>query len=245
MVWTEVGPTRAGRFRLDASSGVGETGPTMDFYTGSQRRLQDDFGTRPMADVLEAVTVTDRLDDAQSAFVSSRDFFFLSTVNSAGEPTVSYKGGGVGVVRVLDPGTLAFPVYDGNGMFLSMGNIVDTAKIGLLFIDFETPNRVRVQATATFSDSDELLAECPGAIGIVRATVDAAFVNCARYVHRHERVETSPYVPDEDGRQPVPSWKRIDGLQGALRPSDRDCVEESGGTISADEYGRRLAAGES
>ena len=217
----------------------------MSFYTEPQRRLQDEFDTRPMADVLEAVTVTDRLDEVQTAFVSSRDFFFLSTVNSEGEPTVSYKGGDVGTVRVLDPRTLAFPVYDGNGMFLSMGNIVDTARIGLLFIDFETPNRVRVQATASFSADDELIESFPGAIGIVRASIDAAFVNCARYVHRHERVAPSPYVPDADGAQPVASWKRIDGVQGALRPSDRERVEESGGTITAEEYGRRLAAGES
>ena len=117
--------------------------------------------------------VTDTIPDDHAQFIASRDFFFLSSVNSNGEPTVSHKGGGVGVVRILDPKTIAFPAYDGNGMFLSLGNIADTAKIGLLFIDFETPHRVRVQATARYTTDlnadPELAGTWPGAIGIVHA----------------------------------------------------------------------------
>lgn len=215
------------------------------FYSDAQRALQEGFESRPLADALEAAIVETELNDGHAAFISSRDFFFLSTVNGAGEPTVSYKGGDVGTVTVLDPKTVAFPAYDGNGMFLSMGNIDDTAKIGMLFIDFETPNRVRVQATATFSATDELLAEYPGAVGIVRATVDHVFVNCARYIHEHTRVAASPYVPDPDGAQPYPAWKRIDMLQGFLPPGDLGRAEQEGGTISQEQYEERLHAGES
>jgi uncharacterized protein YecE (DUF72 family) len=66
-------------------------------------------------------------------------------VDGSGQPTCSYRGGDPGFVKVVEPGTIAFPSYDGNGMFLSMGNIRATAKVGLLFIDFETPHRLRVQ----------------------------------------------------------------------------------------------------
>ena len=217
----------------------------MSFYTEPQRELQDHFESRPLADVIHAAIVVEELGEQHAAFISSRDFFFLSTVNGAGEPTVSYKGGDVGTVKVLDPTTLAFPAYDGNGMFLSMGNIADTAKVGMLFIDFETPNRVRVQATATFSADDELLAEYPGAIGIVRASVDQAFVNCARYIHKHDRVAASPYVPDESGEAPFPAWKRIDLLQDFLPPGDAGRADQEGGTITQEQYEAALAAGES
>ncbi|MFK8025793.1 MAG: pyridoxamine 5'-phosphate oxidase family protein [Ilumatobacter sp.] len=217
----------------------------MSFYSEPQRSIQDHYGTRPLADRLEMAIVATELDDGHAAFISSRDFFFLSTVNGSGEPTVSYKGGPVGCVRVLDPTTIAFPAYDGNGMFLSMGNIEDTAKIGLLFIDFETPNRVRLQATASFSADDALCAEFPGAIGIVRAKLDAVFVNCARYIHRHERVQTSEYVPDQRGEAPHPSWKRIDGLQDVLSVDEQSRTDEMGGTITDVEYGERLMRGES
>lgn len=217
----------------------------MDFYTEPQRELQDHYETRPLADAVAMAIVETELSDRHTPFIESRDFFFLSTVNDAGEPTVSYKGGDVGTVKVLDPKTLAFPAYDGNGMFLSMGNIAATAKIGMLFIDFETPNRVRVQATAKYQADDPLLAEFPGAIGIVRATVDQAFVNCARYIHKHRRVEASKYVPDENGEQPYPSWKRIDGLQPFLPPQDQGKADAEGGVITQEDYGRALAQGES
>ncbi|MEE2783394.1 MAG: pyridoxamine 5'-phosphate oxidase family protein [Pseudomonadota bacterium] len=217
----------------------------MDFYTDSQRKLQDAFESRSLADAVKTAIVTDELNDAHIPFIASRDFFFLSTVNEHGEPTVSYKGGAPGTVTVVDTKTLVFPAYDGNGMFLSFGNIVDTAKIGLLFIDFETPNRVRVQATATFHREDPLLGEYPGAIGIVRAHVDKVFQNCARYIHKHQRTAASPYVPDEQGEQPYATWKRIDILQDHLQPRDRGRAEQAGGTITEEDYINALMRGES
>ena len=217
----------------------------MAFYSESQRQLQDRFESRQLADTLEERIVNDHIDELTRPFVETRDFFFLSTVNSNGEPTVSYKGGDVGFIRVVDPQTLAFPMYDGNGMFLSAGNIADTAKIGMLFIDFETPHRIRVQATASVDPDDPLMGEYPGALLVVRAKIDQAFFNCARYIHTHTRVATSPYVPDEDGEQPFPAWKRLDAVQGSLPPEARERTEAEGGPITEDEYAVRLLTGES
>ncbi|MEP6624123.1 MAG: pyridoxamine 5'-phosphate oxidase family protein, partial [Acidimicrobiia bacterium] len=95
-----------------------------NFYSKYQRTFQDQFDSRALADTLEAVTVQPSLDDLATTFIESRAFFFLSTVNHEGHPTVSHKGGAPGFVRVTDPTTIVFPSYDGNGMFLSMGNIV-------------------------------------------------------------------------------------------------------------------------
>jgi len=217
----------------------------MTFYTPAQRKMQDEFESRRLADAMEGAIIEDHINAGHAAFIESRDFFFLSTVTASGEPTVSHKGGDVGTVKVVDSQTIAFPAYDGNGMFLSLGNIADTAKIGLLFIDFETPNRVRVQATAHVHKDDELLALYPGAIAVVRAHVDSVFVNCARYVHKHKRQETSRYVPDAEGKQPYATWKRIDGMQAHLVPGDQGKTAESGGVITPEEYGEALAKGES
>ncbi len=218
----------------------------MPFYSESQKQLQTQFDSRRLADRLEAAIVTDQIASAQQrAFIESRDFFFLSTVNAQGEPTVSHKGGGVGVVTVVDAGTLVFPSYDGNGMFMSMGNIAETGKIGLLFIDFETPNRLRVQATATFSADDPLMAKYPGAQLLVRAKIDKVFVNCARLIHKHKRIAASPYVPDRNGAMPLPAWKRIDMVQDALPASDIGRAEHEGGLITPEQYDEKLASGES
>lgn len=216
-----------------------------NFYTAPQRSLQDQFDSRPLADRLELAIVQPELDDRHTSFISTRDFFYLATVNAHGEPTVSYKGGGVGVVTVVDSTTLAFPIYDGNGMFLSAGNMADTGKVGLLFMDFETPQRVRVQGDATVDADDELLASYPGALLICRVAVTSAFVNCARYIHKHTRVESSQYVPDENGEQPLPSWKRIDGIQDVLSDDVKARVADAGGIITDQDYGEKLMQGES
>ncbi len=217
----------------------------MSFYTAAQQAAQDQFESRALADRMRAAIVRDAIDEASRQFIEAKDFFFLSTVNGRGEPTVSYKGGPVGLVTVLDPTTIIFPIYDGNGMFLSVGNISETAEIGLLFIDFETPNRVRVQATAAVNRDDPEMGRYPGAIAIVRAEVKATFVNCARLIHKHVRVGTSPYVPDDEGATPLPSWKRIDAMQDVLPEADRQRVDEHGGVIGADVYATKLASGDS
>ena len=216
-----------------------------DFYGPAHRALQDEFDTRRLADAHQMTIIAEAIDDDRKAFIESRDFFFLSTVGSDGWPTVSYKGGPTGVVRVEDARTIVFPSYDGNGMFLSMGNIDATAKIGLLFIDFETPNRLRLHATATVHRDDPALERFPGAELIVRGRVDNTFVNCARYIHPHERVRASDYVPDAEGAQPFPAWKRIDLIQQFLPEHQQGRAAEAGGEIDVEEYARRLADGTS
>ena len=142
--------------------------------------------------------------------------FFLATADEAGQPDVSYKGGMPGFVRVIDDETLAFPDYDGNGMFKSLGNIRVNPKVGLLFIDFEQPNRLRVSGTARISAEDPLLAEFPGAQLIVRVHAERVFPNCPRYIHRMELVDYSAYAPRPDHQPPEPDWKKGEAFRDAL-----------------------------
>jgi predicted pyridoxine 5'-phosphate oxidase superfamily flavin-nucleotide-binding protein len=214
-----------------------------DFYGPSHRALHDAFDTRNIADVLEAVIVHPHLDEDARAFISARRFFFLSTVNEHGHPTVSYKGGAPGFVRVVDDRTLVFPSYDGNGMFLSTGNIAADGRIGLLFMEFDPPHRVRVHAHATVSTDDPMMAEFPGADLVVRAVVTEAFVNCPRYIPRRPRA-TSKYVPDGDGNAPLPGWKKVDALQPFLPARFQGLAEAESDVITPDEYARRLRDGE-
>ena len=189
-------------------------------FDEEHRALQDRFGTRPLADRLEEGDLRTRLGEAERAFIEARDMFFLSTIDAEGRPTVSYKGGETGLVRALDEKTLLFPSYDGNGMYLSMGNIAGRAEVGLLFIDFEKPRRLRVQGRAELTDDTAALARWPGAELAVRVAISGLWVNCPRYVHRHQRVETSRYVPDGAGKAPLAGWKRIDDMQDVLAPGE-------------------------
>ena len=177
-------------------------------YHDGQRALQDRFDTRRLADRLEDVKVHDRFTSDDKAFVERLDLFFLATVDADGQPTCSYKGGDPGFVRVVDDRTLVFPNYDGNGMYLSMGNVAEHAAVGLLFIDFERPRRMRVDGVASLHFDDPLLAEYAEAQFLVRVTARRIYPNCPRYIHQYRLVERSRFVPHAGERTPIPAWKQ-------------------------------------
>lgn len=215
-----------------------------EIYGDRHRALQDSFDTRRLADRVNDLIVVNEIADEHAGFIASRDMFFLSTIDHRGYPTCSHKGGYPGFVKVVDKNTLAFPSFDGNGMYLSMGNISGNSKIGMLFIDFETPHRVRVHGNASVRRDDPLLGEFPGAEMVVRVTIEEIFINCPRYIHRYQRVASSQYVPQADCQAPTPQWKRIDAVQDVLPEHDREAAAKLGGTITPEEYGALVMKGE-
>ena len=178
-----------------------------DIYHPANRELQDAFGTRPLADRINELIIQPEIGDEEREFITSRNMFFISTVDPDGQPTVSYKGGEVGFVRVLDSKTIAFPLYDGNGMFLSAGNMAASPNVGLLFIDFENPHRLRLHGVATVSADDELMESYHEAQLIVRVAVTNTFINCPRYIHPATSDEQSIHVPIEGQETPDAEWK--------------------------------------
>jgi predicted pyridoxine 5'-phosphate oxidase superfamily flavin-nucleotide-binding protein len=192
----------------------------MELYFDGQRQLQDQFDTRRLADRLDEVIVSSELSESDAAFITSVDHFFLATVSPDGWPTVSYKGGAPGFVRVVDQQTLAFPNYNGNGMYLSMGNVIENGRVAMLFIDWERRNRFRVHGTATIDAADELLADYPEAQFVVRVRTTSVFPNCPRYIHRMHRDTASEFVPHEGKQTPVPGWKREDWAIDVLPDGD-------------------------
>jgi predicted pyridoxine 5'-phosphate oxidase superfamily flavin-nucleotide-binding protein len=191
-------------------------------YHEGQRRLQERLDTRRLADRLTERTVRDRITDEDRAFIEARDMAFLATADAEGRPTCSYKGGDPGFVRVLDERTLAIPNYDGNGMFLSWGNVQANPEVGLLFIDWTAQRRLRIDGTASIDPADPLAAQIHGAQFVVRVTPRRVFPNCPRYIHRMEVVERSPYVPRPEGPEPpIPDCKRRPHFSEVLPARDR------------------------
>lgn len=215
-----------------------------DLYGQQHLSLQEQFGTRNLADRVEQLIVRPELEDPHKGFIETRDMLFLTTVDHRGYPTCSYKGGAPGFVKAPDSKTIVFPSYNGNGMFLSMGNLGANPKVGLLFIDFTTPHRIRVHGVASIDRNDPFLAECPGAELMVRVTVTEVFVNCPRYIHQYQRLQTSKYVPQAERPIVPPQWKRIDAVQDALPEYDKHLAKTMGGTITPEEYGAMLQRGE-
>jgi uncharacterized protein len=206
-----------------------------EIYDQNHRKLQAEFETEKLADVVEQVIVHEEVMDEDKAFIESRDMFFLSTIDAEGRPTVSYKGGDPGFLKVVDEKTIAFPSYDGNGMFMSMGNISGNKSVGILFIDFENPHRLRLQGEASIDRNDPLMAEYDEADMIVRVNVSKIWKNCPRYIHKYTKESPSTFVPRTDCETPMPDWKRVDMLQPVLSPKDHGKAEKQGGTITIEE----------
>jgi len=179
-----------------------------DPYHAGVRLWQDRFDSRRLADRLAEKLSRRELTPEDRAFIERLPCFFLATADADGQPDVSYKGGAPGeFVHAVDATTLAFPAYDGNGMFRTLGNLEVNPKVGLLFIDFESPQRLRVLGRASAAIDDPLLPRWPEAQAVVRVAVELAFPNCPRYIHRVQRIETSPYVPAAGCNTPEPAWK--------------------------------------
>ena len=185
-----------------------------DYHDGNLQ-LQERFDTRRLADRLKE-RVTETIGDEARTIIEEARMFFLATCDKRGLPTCSYKGGDPGFVRIVGEGTLAFPNYDGNGKYQSMGNLLRNPNVGLLFVDFEGSQRLRVQGVARIEQDDELLAEYAEAQFIVRVDVTEVYKNCPRYVHKYQFVEPSEYVPHSDRETPQPAWKSSEELKDAL-----------------------------
>jgi uncharacterized protein len=195
----------------------GERAMSILFHEGN-RHLQDRFESRRIADRLESMARTAFSDDDKS-FIESASYFFLATADAEGRPDCSFKGGPAGFVRVTGPSELAFPDYDGNGMFKSLGNVGVNPNVGMLFIAMHgTPRRLRVNGTAAVHPDDTLKNETLGAQMIVRVTARVIFPNCPRYIPTAQSLELSPYTP-RAGEEPVePAWKSFDVFKDEVPP---------------------------
>ena len=200
-------------------------------FNGGSRSLQDRYDTRALADRIDDLLVHDTISAADRAFIEARDMFFVATAGAEGRPTCSYKGGEPGFVQVLDGRTVAFPNYDGNGMYLSTGNVIVNPNVGMLFIDFVQGHRMRLDGEARIDLEDPLIADYPEAQFIVRVTARNVYPNCPRYIHRYQLVRRSRFVPQQNCSTPVPEWKRSDWAFDALpandparNPGDRDIL---------------------
>jgi predicted pyridoxine 5'-phosphate oxidase superfamily flavin-nucleotide-binding protein len=192
----------------------------MTAYHQGMRELQDRFDTRRLADRLDEKLGRSAFTPEDRSFIESRPFFFLATADAQGAPDCSYKGGDAGFVRITAASELAFPSYDGNGMFRSLGNVLVNPAVALLFIDFERPNRLRVNGQAFIDEGDPLLESLPGAQLIVRVRALRIFPNCPRYIHRMTASEPSPYVPRAGCTPPVPRWKTFEMFRDVLPRGD-------------------------
>lgn len=151
--------------------------------------LRERFGTTVQAAKLEQRLVSSTITFLFKMYIEASDFFFLATANGKGETDCSFRGGEPGFVQVVDEQTLLFPDYAGNGLYQSLGNLLENPHIGMLFIDFEKAQRLRINGTASISFEEADLARFPGALSVAVVKVREVYTNCSRRIPKLVRVQ--------------------------------------------------------
>ena len=196
--------------------------PASVMFHDGNRRLQDQFDSRRIADRLEEKLTRSQFTEQDRVFIEGAMFFFLATADESGRPDCSFKGGTPGFVRIVGANELVFPDYDGNGMFKSLGNVLANPSVGLLFIDMgEKPRRIRVNGEASVSHDDPLMQRFAGAQLLVRVKARAIFPNCPRYIVTPGTAEASKYAPRPGHEPPEPTRKGFDDFRDYVHPRQK------------------------
>ena len=185
-------------------------------YHSGHRELQKKFDGVKLADALEKNNNQLSFQPKDIKFIENVEFFFLATAFKE-SVDCSFKGGVRGFVKVTGKNTLEFPDYDGNSMYRSLGNILKSPYIGMIFIEFSgQPRRLRVNGQATIregkSGSDAKL--------IISVTATEIFPNCPRYVPDLQGNKPSKFLPDKSGYGAKPDWKSQKEYQNCLPKVD-------------------------
>jgi hypothetical protein len=124
---------------------------TEEVYGNCRRYLQERIfiGSRQTPVANPTASVSTEVSASQQQQISHADTFFIATDNPERGADVSHKGGNPGFVRTLDARHIAFPDYNGNSMFNTLGNITVNPQAGLLFIDFDFGRTLQLTGRAS------------------------------------------------------------------------------------------------
>ena len=135
------------------------------------------------------------LSDAHKEWIARADTFFIATAHPSYGLDASHRGGSSGFVHVEGPRQLAFPDYDGNKMFTSLGNIVAEPHTGLLFPDFTNGSVLMLTGRATVNWDAARAAKFTGAQRVVEYEVDEVREVEGALPQGWELKSYSPYNP--------------------------------------------------
>jgi predicted pyridoxine 5'-phosphate oxidase superfamily flavin-nucleotide-binding protein len=139
-------------------------------YGNCRRYIQERLlvGTRASSTALGVyVTPSTKLSARDRDQILHADTFFIATEHPDAGADASHRGGNPGFVKVLDDHRIAFPDYNGNHMFNTLGNLSINPNAGLLFIDFDSGRTLQLTGRASIDWNPERARDFAGAERIV------------------------------------------------------------------------------
>ncbi|WP_159944819.1 MULTISPECIES: pyridoxamine 5'-phosphate oxidase family protein [unclassified Nocardiopsis] len=176
-----------------------ETSPRQLPGSEGEHRVQRMTGTSERAERFYRDQMLDHLNPRMREFVARQEMMFIATSDSRGECDSSFRAGPPGFVHVIDEHTLAYPEFRGNGVFASVGNILENPHVGLMFLDF-TRERIglHVNGRTTLLEDAELRRhvhglpqpEVPGQKALLWTVVhvEEAYIHCRKHIPHLRKV---------------------------------------------------------
>ncbi|MFK8101965.1 MAG: pyridoxamine 5'-phosphate oxidase family protein [Saprospiraceae bacterium] len=131
-----------------------------------------------------------QLEKHSNNFILHSPFFVMSTYDKSGRSDASPRGGKPGFVKMLDDHTLLVPDAKGNNRVDSLVNIVETGKIGCLFLIPGIDESLRINGAATITTNPEYLrmfsAEQHPPKTCIKIVIEELFLHCAKALMRSE-----------------------------------------------------------
>ena len=160
-----------------------------------ERQVQNEMGSSQRADRFYDRHMGDSLNATMIELIERQEMVFVATADAQGNCDCSPRFGQPGFVRVIDHDTLTYPEFRGNGVFASLGNLLENPHIGLVFLDFfETTVGLHVNGRAQSYAVDTLPASLTRTLSAderdhsrlferwVVITVEEAYIHCSKHV---------------------------------------------------------------
>lgn len=132
--------------------------------------------------------LSDRLDDPTKAFIALSPLILVATSDGLGRLDVSPKGDAPGFVHIVDSTGLLIPERKGNNLAFGPRNIIETGRIGLIFVVPGQRETLRVNGTASLTTDPELLdrlqARGRPALLCTRVQIEECFFHCGKALIR-------------------------------------------------------------
>lgn len=146
--------------------------------------------------------VFDALDDYATAFIAASPLLFMATNDAAGGMDISPKGDAPGFVLRESDTELLIPERKGNKLNYGFRNVLETGRIGLIFVVPGCRETLRVNGTATISKDPVLLerlaADSQPALLCTRVQVQESFFHCGKAMIRSAVWDNAQWPTDFD-----------------------------------------------
>ena len=172
----------------------------MERTVPGEKELQSRMETSDRAELFYKRQMRDSLTERMMELIGRQEMMFVATSDAEGKCDCTPRFGNGGFALTVNDRTLMWPEFRGNGVYASLGNIIENPHVGLVFVDFfDTTVGLHVNGRAESYTEAELPAAVrqfleetnPQTVTDVErwvvVDVDEAYIHCSKHVPKLQK----------------------------------------------------------